>query len=109
MIFQQFLFLWTGGEKKSIIDGLVVALAPLEQDETVLALPRARVLSVANSELFEKLREELTALDPWLVFTHSFIHLFIAFFLVFRLFFKFLYYIVYKQMKGKKKVHGWLK
>lgn len=75
MIFQHFLFCGRGRKKKSIIDGLVVALAPLEQDETVLALPRARVLSVANSELFEKLREELTALDPWLVFTHSFIYL----------------------------------
>lgn len=46
---------------------VVVALAPLAQDETVLALPRASVLSVANSELFEKLREELSTLDSWLV------------------------------------------
>ncbi|KAL0633881.1 Ribosomal lysine N-methyltransferase 4 [Maublancomyces gigas] len=44
----------------------VIALAPLAQDETVLALPRASVLSVANSELFEKLREELSTLDSWL-------------------------------------------
>lgn len=34
----------------------------------MLALPRASVLSVANSELFEKLHEELSALDPWLVY-----------------------------------------
>lgn len=35
----------------------------------MLALPRASVLSVANSELFEKLHEELSALDPWLVYS----------------------------------------
>lgn len=47
---------------------VTVALAPLEEDETVFTVPRSSVLSIENSELFEKLREELTGLYPWLVF-----------------------------------------
>lgn len=47
----------------------------------MLALPRASVLSVANSELFEKLREELSTLDSWLVcfFSPTWLFLFYLF------------------------------
>lgn len=49
----------------------LAALTPLEEDETVFTVPRTSVLCVENSELFEKLREELTALAPWLVFLRA--------------------------------------
>lgn len=49
----------------------LVALTPLEEDETVFTVPRTSVLCVENSELFEKLREELTTLAPWLVFLRA--------------------------------------
>lgn len=46
---------------------MTVATAPLDEDETVFSVPRSSVLSVENSELRQKLGEELTSLDPWLV------------------------------------------
>ncbi|KAL7274323.1 Ribosomal lysine N-methyltransferase 4 [Rhizina undulata] len=44
----------------------VVALKDLQEDEIVFSIPRISVLSVENSELYQKIPTELSSLDQWL-------------------------------------------